>query len=82
VSAHVALAVKQFLADKCISVLQHPLYSPDLTPCDLAPQTKSTLKGTQFQSVEVKSIMADLVNRMSADDLQRCFEQWEIHMQW
>jgi hypothetical protein len=34
VPAHSTLVMKQFLADKCIIVLQHPLYLPDLGPCD------------------------------------------------
>jgi hypothetical protein len=48
--AHNALAVKQFLADKCIPVLQGPLYSPVLAPCDfsLFPKVKSALKGTHL----------------------------------
>jgi hypothetical protein len=40
------------------------------------------LKGTHFQSVEVKPKMVELLNRVSADDLQHCFEQWKICMQW
>jgi hypothetical protein len=40
------------------------------------------LKGTHFQSVdEVKTKMVDLLNRLSTDDLQHCFEQWKIRMQ-
>jgi histone-lysine N-methyltransferase SETMAR len=40
--AHNALSVKQFLANKNITVLEHPLYSPDITPCDfyLFPKIK------------------------------------------
>jgi hypothetical protein len=47
---HNALGVKQFLADKCIPVLQHPLYLPDLAPCNfyLFPKLKSALKGTHL----------------------------------
>jgi hypothetical protein len=30
--AHSTIAVNQFLADKCIPVLKHPSYSPDLAP--------------------------------------------------
>jgi hypothetical protein len=72
--------VKQFLAEKCIPVLEHPPHppSPDLAPCDLYlfPKLKRALKGTHFQTVdEGKSKTADLLNRMSADDLQHCFEQ-------
>ena len=52
--AHNALSGKQFLANKNITVLEHPPYSPDLTPCDfyLFPKIKSVLKGTHFVSVE------------------------------
>jgi len=30
--AHMALSVREFLATKQITVLEHPAYSPDLTP--------------------------------------------------
>jgi hypothetical protein len=43
---------------------------------------KSALKGTHFQSVEeVKAKTAELLNRVTADDLQHCFEQWKARMQ-
>jgi hypothetical protein len=43
---------------------------------------KSALKGTHFDSVdEVKSKTADLLNKVTADDLQHCFELWNIRMQ-
>jgi hypothetical protein len=72
-------------SNKCIPALEHPPYSLDLVPCDfyLFPKLKSVLTGTHFQSVdEVKSKMADLLNSVSADALQNCFEQWKICMQW
>jgi hypothetical protein len=48
----------------------------------LFPKAKSALKGTDFQSVdEGKLKTADLLNRVSADDLQHCFEQRKIRMQ-
>jgi len=53
--AHYALSVKQFLANKNITVLEHPPYSPDLAPCNfyLFPKIKSVLKGTHFVSVKM-----------------------------
>jgi hypothetical protein len=53
-SAHNALSVKQFLATKNVSVLEHPPFSPDFAPCDfcLFPKIKSLLRGTYFVSVE------------------------------
>ena len=63
--AHIALYVNQLLANKNITVLEHPLYSPDLAPCDfdLFPKIKSMLKGTHFVSVEnVKSKTAVILS--------------------
>jgi len=39
--------IKQFLAKKSITEVEHPSYSPDLTPNDfwLFPKIKSALKG-------------------------------------
>jgi hypothetical protein len=30
----------------------------------------------------VESKTVDLLNRVSADDMQHCFEKWKICMQW
>jgi hypothetical protein len=44
---HDALIVREFLAKKSIFKLDHPLYSPDLAPCNilLFPELKTALKG-------------------------------------
>jgi hypothetical protein len=44
----------QFLAKNKIAVIPHPLYSPDLAPCDffLFPKLKLKLKGRQFDAIE------------------------------
>jgi hypothetical protein len=46
-SAHKTLSVKQFLAQKCITEIEHPPCSSDLGPNDfwLFPEIKSALKG-------------------------------------
>jgi len=65
VPAHSTLSVKQFLANKNITVLKHPPYSPDLTPCDfyLFPKIKLVLKETHFVSVEnMKAKMMEILN--------------------
>jgi hypothetical protein len=42
---------------------------------------KSALEGIHFPSVdEVKSKMAGLLNRVTADNLQHCFKQRKIRM--
>jgi hypothetical protein len=35
--AHTALSVREFLASKQITMLEHPSYSSDLAPCDFFP---------------------------------------------
>jgi len=82
--AHNALSVKTFLTKHKITMLKHPPYSPDLAPCDffLFPKINSALKGTRFQSVDaVKAKATELMNKLSEDDLQHCFQQWKICME-
>ena len=44
--AHTALSVREFLATKQITVLEHPAYSPDLAPSDffLFPKDKGNIE--------------------------------------
>jgi len=52
--AHTALAVREFLASKQITVLEHPAYSPDLAPSDffLFPKIEEILKGRHFDDTD------------------------------
>jgi len=68
VTAHNALSVKQFLANKNITVLEHPPYSANLTPCYfyLFPKIKSVLKGSNFVSAEkVKAKTVEILNTLT-----------------
>ena len=83
--AHNALSVKRYLAKNNIPVMEHPPYSPDLAPSYffLFPKIKSALKGTRFESVDaVKAKATQLLNSITQDDLQHCFEQRKIRMEW
>jgi hypothetical protein len=83
--AHNALSVKMFLAKHKIPVLEHPPYSPELALCDffLFPKIKSALKGTHFESVDaVKAKATEVMKTLSEKDLQHCFQQWKIRMEW
>jgi hypothetical protein len=53
-SAHKSLSVKQFLAKKSITEMEHPPCSLDLAPNDfwLFPKIKCALKGRRFQDIE------------------------------
>jgi transposase len=76
--------VKQFLANKNITVFEHPPYSPDLAPRDfcLFPKIKSMLKGTHFLSAEnVKAKTAEILNSLTEHDLWNCYERWQHRMQ-
>jgi len=53
--AHMAMSVREFLATKQITVLEHPAYSPDLAPRDffLFPNIKEILlKGRHFYVID------------------------------
>ena len=78
------LSVKSFWMKNMITVLEHPTYSPDLAPYDfsLFPKIRSLLKGTRFESVDaVKAKPTELMNKLSEDDLQHCFQQRKIRME-
>ena len=52
--AHTTLSVREFLATKQITVLEHPAYSPDLAPSKffLFPKIKEILKGRNFDDID------------------------------
>ena len=51
-SSHRCEVVKSFLASEKVKVLNHPPYSPDLSPCDffLFPRLKKMLSGNKYTS--------------------------------
>ena len=52
-SSHKCEVVKSFLASEKVKVLNHPPYSPDLSPCDffLFPRLKKKLSGNKYLEV-------------------------------
>jgi hypothetical protein len=54
VPANTALSVREFLATKQITLLEHPAYSPDLATSDffLFRKIKEILKGRHFDNVD------------------------------
>ena len=78
--AHAALSVRQFLATKQVTILDHPPYSPDLAPCDyfLFPKLKGTIKGTHFEGVEdIKSNVMSFLKRIMKENFAECFPGME-----
>jgi len=75
---------EEVFGENNIPVMEYPSYSPDLAPCDffLFPKIKSALKGARFESVDaVEAKATQLLNSLTQNDLQRCFQQWKIRME-
>jgi len=79
--AHCAIRVHQFLAQRGVPVLDHPLYSPDLAPADffLIPRLKSIMKGAHFADVaaiqeRVTAVLHSIPKETFADSFQKLYE--------
>ena len=75
--AHSALSIRQFLAERQVATLEHPLYSPDLAPCDywLFPKIKGVLKGSHFEGVEdIKEHVTSTLRSIKKEEFEGCFE--------
>ncbi|KAJ4450592.1 hypothetical protein ANN_02017 [Periplaneta americana] len=80
--AHRAIIVKNFLARHNITALDHPPYSPDLSPPDyfLFPRLKSHLKGRRFNAEEVIANATRALRRVSQNGFQAWFQ--ELYTRW
>jgi len=77
--AHTALSVREFLATKQITVLEHPAYSLDLAPSDffLFPKIKEILKGRHFDdNDDIRSSTTATLKAIPQNQFQNCFEGW------
>jgi len=60
-----------------MTVIPHPPYSPNLAPCGFFqfPCMKGQMKGKYFADVsELKKKMLELLNNISMEELQKCFQ--------
>jgi len=72
--SHNATIVKQFLAQRKETVLDHPPYSPDLAPADyfLFPKVKSHLKGSLFDSIsDIQKAVTITLNTIAKGDFYK-----------
>ncbi|KOC61326.1 Putative uncharacterized protein FLJ37770, partial [Habropoda laboriosa] len=78
VPSYTSITVSSFSAKKSVTVLTHPLYSPDLAPADyfLFPKPKSDVKGTRFEDViAIKSKVTTIFKGIPGDEFFRCFQR-------
>jgi len=74
ITTHTALSVREILATKQITVLEHPAYSPDLAPSDflLFSKLKEILKGRHFDDIRYNTKAA--LKAIQLNQLQNCFK--------
>ena len=80
--AHTALSVRECLATKQITVLEHPAYSLDLAPSDffLFPKIKEIFKGSHFDDTDdIRSNTTAALKAIPQNQFQNCFEEWTRH---
>lgn len=78
VPKNITLSVKEFLAKNHTQMLQLPLRSSDIFPCDfwLLPKLKSALKDAHFDSVKaVKTKSTKVLMALREKDFQHYFGQ-------
>jgi histone-lysine N-methyltransferase SETMAR len=72
--SHNATIVKQFLAQRKVTVLDHPPYSPDLASADyfLFPKVKPHLKGRLFDWIsDIQKALTSTLNTTAKDDFYK-----------
>ena len=81
--AHLAAKIRQFLAQNQVATLNHPPYSPDLSPPDyfLFLKVKMQLKGARFDTIEeIQKAVTDQLNKIPAEDFSKAMKKLETHV--
>jgi transposase len=74
--AHTSLVVREFLTKNNVTTVPHPVYSPDLAPCDfyVFPKMKLRLKGRRYAAIEeVQAESLQILNTLTPADFSECF---------
>ena len=83
-SSHKCEVVKSFLASEKVNVLNHPPYSPDLSPCDffLFPRLKTMLSGNKYTSrSSLCSAIYQCLQQIPNEDYLSAFRDWVKRLQ-
>ncbi|CAH2000696.1 unnamed protein product [Acanthoscelides obtectus] len=78
-SSHAAQETRQYLTEENVELLDHPPYSPDISPNDFFtfPKIKNRLRGQRFQSPEeAVDAFKNAVLDLPAKEWNKCFENW------
>ena len=71
--------VQEYLKESGLDVLDHPSYSPDLSPCDfwLFPRLKEILAGHRFESrCGIGSVVYQCLQHIPKEDYRAAFRKW------
>ena len=81
-SSHKCEVVKSFLASEKVKVLNHPPYSPDLSPCDffLFPRPKKMLSGNKSRC-SLGSAVYQCLQQIPKEDYLSAFHNWVKRLQ-
>ena len=77
--AHKSATVQEYLKESGLHVLDHPPYSPDLSPCDfwLFPRLKEMLAGNHFESrCGIGSAVYQCLQHIAKEDYWAEFPKW------
>ena len=77
--AHKSAMVQEYLKESGLDILDHPPYSPDLSPCDfwLFPRLKEMLTGHRFESrCGIGSAIYQYLQHISKEDYRAVFRKW------
>ena len=77
--AHKSATVQEYLKESGLNVLDHPPYSPDLSPCDfcLFPRLKEMLAGHRFESrCGIGSAVYQCLQHIPKENYQVLFQKW------
>jgi histone-lysine N-methyltransferase SETMAR len=78
---HTAAVVKTWLAANSIQLLQHPPYSPNLTPADffLFRRVKEELAGIRLSPETIKKAWEGVVRDIAMEEFAVAFRRWLDH---
>ena len=77
--AHKSATVQEYQKESGLNVLDHPPYSPDLSPCDfwLFPRPKEMLAGKRFESrCGIGSAIYQCLQHIPKEDYRAAFQKW------